>query len=82
MYSPSAKEIALEARDALQRSYASVTSQQRWQRWIERGWINRKGELTWVLGGDATPEVPLNEDGTPVNPPSDAAPSDANGQGN
>jgi hypothetical protein len=47
-------EIAEEARQALAR--VKETPQETWDRLIRLGWINAKGEVTKVFGGDADPE--------------------------
>jgi hypothetical protein len=48
------KEIGDEARKALENS--KETPQEHFARLIRRGWINSKGEVTRILGGDAEPE--------------------------
>jgi len=54
MNSPSPNELAREAREALSKS--KETSHERFQRLIRLGWINSRGEVTRLLGGDAEPE--------------------------
>jgi hypothetical protein len=63
MYSPSPKEIAREAREALARS--KDTPQDRWDRMIRMGFINEKGEVTTLLGGDVPPEPYAEIEGEP-----------------
>jgi len=63
---PSARQLAKEAREALARN--KETPEEHFDRLIKLGFINSKGEVTTLLGGAAEPEVPLNPDGTPVNP--------------
>jgi hypothetical protein len=47
-------EIAKEAREALSR--VKETPQETWDSLIRLGWINAKGEVTKIFGGDADPE--------------------------
>ena len=63
---PSPSEIAREAREALEKS--RETPEEHFRRLIRCGFINSRGEVTTLLGGDAEPEVELNPDGTPVKP--------------
>lgn len=51
---PTAQEIAREARQALSR--CNESSHERFERMVRLGWINRKGEVTRLLGGEAEPE--------------------------
>lgn len=54
MLPKSSKEIGEEARKALANS--KETPQEHFARLVRRGWINSKGEVTRLLGGDAEPE--------------------------
>jgi hypothetical protein len=54
MNSPTAAEIAQEAREALARS--RLTPKERFERLVRLGWINRNGEVTKIFGGDVDPE--------------------------
>lgn len=54
MNSPTPAEIAKEAREVLAR--VKETPQETWDRLIHLGWINAKGEVTRLIGGDAEPE--------------------------
>ena len=56
MNSPSSSELGREALEALRRSRSSQTPEERFQRLIHLGWINARGEVTRLLGGDAEPE--------------------------
>lgn len=69
------QEYSRQVQETLRRSRPKTREERHaaWLRLIQLGWINSNGEVTHLLGGDAAPEVPLNEDGTPVNPPQDAA---------
>ena len=49
------KEIGDEAREALKNS--KETPQEHFDRLVRRGWINSRGEVTRILGGDAEPEA-------------------------
>lgn len=49
-----ADEIAREAREALSRRKEKPG--ERFDRLVRLGWINRQGEVTRLLGGDAEPE--------------------------
>lgn len=49
-----AEEIAREARYALSRRKEKPG--ERFDRLVRLGWINRQGEVTRLLGGDAEPE--------------------------
>lgn len=48
-------ELAAEARKALQES--REPSHEHFERLVRLGWINRQGEVTRLLGGDAEPEA-------------------------
>jgi hypothetical protein len=50
----SPKEIAREAREALARN--PETPEQHFERLVRAGFINKHGEVTKLLGGDADPE--------------------------
>ncbi|HET6882237.1 MAG TPA: hypothetical protein VFI31_18880 [Pirellulales bacterium] len=50
----SAEEIAREAREALSR--CKEKPGERFDRLVRLGWINRQGEVTRLLGGNAEPE--------------------------
>ena len=50
------KEIGDEAREALKKS--KETPQEHFDRLVRRGWINSRGKVTRILGGDAEPETP------------------------
>lgn len=54
MESPTPHEIAREAREALDRS--QETPEEHFQRLVRRGFINARGQVTKLLGGDADPE--------------------------
>lgn len=47
-------ELAADARKAL--SESRETPKERFARLVRLGWINRQGEVTRLLGGDADPE--------------------------
>lgn len=47
-------ELAADAREALRES--RQTPKERFARLVRLGWINRLGEVTRLLGGDAEPE--------------------------
>ena len=47
-------ELAADARKALRESRES--SHEHFERLVKLGWINRQGEVTRLLGGDAEPE--------------------------
>lgn len=51
---PTSEELAREAREALARS--NETPEEHFARLVRRGWINSKGEVTRIFGGDAEPE--------------------------
>ena len=55
MNSPTPEEVAREAREALEKS--AETPQEHYDRLVRRGWINARGEVTRLLGGEAEPEV-------------------------
>ncbi len=55
MNTPTPQEIAREAREALSRS--KETPQEHFDRLIRRGFINARGEVTRLLGGNAEPEA-------------------------
>lgn len=57
---PTPRELAEEARKALKRN--PETPEEHWKRLIRAGFINRKGEVTWVLNGEAEPEKEYFED--------------------
>lgn len=67
----SPRELAAEALEALRKS--PEDPKQHFQRLVELGWINTRGEVTKLLGGDADPE-PTAKNGTPPAP-SDGAPA-------
>lgn len=50
----STAELAADARKALRES--RETPKERFARLVRIGWINRQGEVTRLLGGDAEPE--------------------------
>jgi hypothetical protein len=54
MNSPTAQEIAREAREALARS--PETPEEHFARLVRCGFLNARGEVTRILGGDAEPE--------------------------
>jgi hypothetical protein len=63
---PSPRELADEAREALRAS--PEDPKRHFQRLVEMGWINTRGEVTKLLGGDAEPELSVrSENGTPPN---------------
>ncbi|HEX7377837.1 MAG TPA: hypothetical protein VF278_12025, partial [Pirellulales bacterium] len=51
---PTPDELAKEAREALSRR--TETPAKHFDRLVKQGWINRQGELTRLLGGEAEPE--------------------------
>jgi hypothetical protein len=51
---PTPQEIAREAREALARN--PETPEQTFQRLVRAGFINERGEVTKLLGGDVDPE--------------------------
>ena len=51
---PTAEELAREAREVLSRR--NEKPGERFDRLVRLGWINRQGEVTRLLGGDAEPE--------------------------
>lgn len=66
---PTPRELAAEALDALQAT--PEDPQRHFQRLVELGWINTRGEVTKLLGGDAEPEPGHTEkNGSPVRAPS------------
>jgi hypothetical protein len=56
MISPSPQELAQEAREALDQSWPNRTPEERFQRLVRLGWINARGQVTRLLGGEAEPE--------------------------
>jgi hypothetical protein len=54
--SPSPQELAREAREALARN--RETSAEHLARLIKSGFLNARGQVTWLLGGDVDPEPP------------------------
>lgn len=73
MNSPSPEQLGREALAALRGSRDEQTSHERFQHLIQMGWINSRGEVTRLLGGDAEPEE--------VTPPeSNSTERGANGQ--
>lgn len=52
------QDIAREAREALQKS--RETPQECFDRLVRRGWINARGDITRLLGGDAEPDAGSN----------------------
>jgi hypothetical protein len=61
---PSPRELADEAREALRAS--PEDPKRHFQRLVEMGWINARGEVTKLLGGDAEPEASVpSGNGTP-----------------
>jgi hypothetical protein len=53
---PSAHELAREAREVIENN--PETSAQHLARLIKAGFINARGQVTWLLGGDVDPEPP------------------------
>lgn len=51
---PTPEELAKEARAALSRR--TETPAEHFDRLVRQGWINREGEVTRLLGGEAEPE--------------------------
>lgn len=51
---PTPEELAREAREALSRR--TETPEEHFDRLVRIGWINRKGEVTRLLGGEVEPE--------------------------
>lgn len=51
---PTPQEIGREAREALARS--RETPKEHLARLIRLGWVNRRGEITRLMGGDVEPE--------------------------
>jgi len=67
---PTPKELAAEAREAM-RKHPPGPPGSEFDRLVELGWINAKGELTGLLGGEAEPESKAATNGTPASiPPS------------
>lgn len=64
-YIPTATELGREALEVLKRS--KEPPKEHFERLVRLGWINRRGQVTRLLGGDAEPEsdaMPLaNENG-------------------
>ena len=54
--SPSPQELARETREALQKN--PETSAEHLARLIKAGFINARGQVTWLLGGEAEIEPP------------------------
>jgi hypothetical protein len=52
---PSTAELAKESREALRRSRESPA--EHFDRLVRLGFINKRGEVTKLLGGDAEPET-------------------------
>jgi len=42
------------------------TSEEHFARLVRAGFLNSKGQVTWLIGGEAEPEVEFLPDGTPV----------------
>jgi hypothetical protein len=61
MTSPSPQDVAREAREAL--SHSRETPDELYERLVRRGWINRRGEVTRILGGNVEPESTPESDG-------------------
>jgi hypothetical protein len=53
--SPTPEQIAAEARAALRRRLPR-TSREHFRELVRLGWINARGQVTKLLGGDADPE--------------------------
>lgn len=60
---PTPRELAAEALEALRA--APEDPKQHFQRLVDQGWINTRGQVTKLLGGDAEPEKTVTN-GTPV----------------
>jgi hypothetical protein len=60
---PTPRELAAEAIEALRA--APEDPSQHFQRLVDQGWINMRGQVTKLLGGDVEPEKPVTN-GTPV----------------
>jgi hypothetical protein len=69
----SPRELAAEALAALRATPEQPG--QRFQRLIELGWINARGEVTKLLGGEADPEPHADNGQTPVVPTDRTTPS-------
>lgn len=54
--SPSPQQLAREHRDALRKH--PETSAEHLARLIKSGFINARGQVTWLIGGSADPEPP------------------------
>jgi hypothetical protein len=68
---PTTRELAEDALAALRRHKDKYPGET-FDRLVQLGWINSKGEVTRLLGGDAEPEVPVadeNTNGAPVQKP-------------
>jgi hypothetical protein len=64
MHTPTPQEVAHEAREALKNS--RETPDEHFERLVRRGWINVRGEITRLLGGDAEPDAssePMRDNG-------------------
>lgn len=55
-----------EMRQALQASYDSMTPLEHFERMIRNGIINRNGEVTKLIGGDAEPEPGARRPDDPI----------------
>lgn len=54
-YIPTSAEIGREALEALKR--CKEPPKEHFERLVRLGWINRRGQVTRLLGGDAEPEA-------------------------
>lgn len=55
---PTPRELAAEALEALRA--APEDPKLHFQRLVDQGWINTRGQVTKLLGGDAEPEKPVS----------------------
>lgn len=55
---PTPRELAAEALEALRA--APEDPKLHFQRLVDQGWINTRGQVTKLLGGDAEPENPVS----------------------
>jgi hypothetical protein len=65
---PTPTELAAEAREAMRQQPLGPAGSE-FDRLVELGWINAKGQLTKLLGGDADPETSVHANGAPASTP-------------
>jgi hypothetical protein len=64
-YFQTAAELAADAMQALDES--REPSHEHFERLVRLGWINRRGEVTRLIGGDAEPEPDYQPRKEPAN---------------